>query len=266
MTQIARPADLLEELGITEPRDIRVEAIAQYCGATVLYEQLDGCEAQIVGHGDRAIISVSRDALRARQRFSTAHELGHWMRDRGKLASFTCADKSFVSEWSSEGKDNPEKRANRFAAELLLPEKMFEPDARGREMTFASVSDLAADYETSLTATAIRLVELGSFPAMLVCTEGGRRRWFNPGRDVRGLWPVNQLHSDSAAHDLVKGYSRPEGPVEVAADLWIDRPDASRYVLWEDSRRVGSFVLSMLWWKDERQLADLLSSDEEEDS
>lgn len=35
-------AVLLRELGITEPEDIKIEAIAQYCGATIVYEPLRG--------------------------------------------------------------------------------------------------------------------------------------------------------------------------------------------------------------------------------
>jgi len=37
------PSRLLKELGITEPQEIDVEAIAQYCGATIVYERLEGC-------------------------------------------------------------------------------------------------------------------------------------------------------------------------------------------------------------------------------
>src|SRR5229473_755209 len=104
------PSALLEELGITEPWDIHVEAIAEYCGATIVYEPLKGCEARIIGHGDRAIITVSSTSLRERQRFSGAHELGHWMGDRGKVA-FACVEMVFAAEW---GEENPEVRANRY--------------------------------------------------------------------------------------------------------------------------------------------------------
>ena len=265
MKRAVRPADLLDDLAIAKPEEIEVEVIAQHCGATVRYEPLQGCEAQIIGAGDRAIIGVKEDAPRARQRFSAAHELGHWMRDRGKLAGFTCTAKSFVSEWSREGKDNPEKRANRFAAELLLPEKMFAPDARGREITFATVSDLAERYETSLTATAIRLVELGSFPAMLICTEKGRRRWFARGRDLAKLWPVEHVQPHSVAYELGRGLSVDQRAVEVPASAWIEQA-SSRYVIYEDTRPVAGFLLTLLWWKDERQLAELLSLEEDDDS
>ena len=47
-------AALLEELGISEPQEINIEAIAECCGATIIYEPLKGCEARILGHGDRA--------------------------------------------------------------------------------------------------------------------------------------------------------------------------------------------------------------------
>lgn len=263
MKPAVRPGDLLEELGICQPEDIDVEAIAQFCGATVLYEPLEGCAAQIVASGERALITVKEGAPRARQRFSVAHELGHWMRDRGAVSGFGCTETSFLSEWAREGKSNPERRANRYAADLLLPERLFKPDARNREMTFVTAGELADRYQTSLTATAIQLVELGSFPAMLVCTEAGRRKWFARGVDVQQLWPVDELHRESAAYELFQTAPGSVGPIEVAADLWIDHPDASRYTLWEDSRKIGGFVLSLLWWKDQRQIVDLMSSAEE---
>src|SRR5438445_770035 len=152
------PSALLDELGVSEPKDIKIEAIAEYCGATIVYESLKGCEARILGHGDRAIITVNSTSLRERQRFSGAYELGHWMRDRGKIA-FACTEVVFAAEW---GNENPEWRVNRYAVELLLPEFMFSPRIRNREMTFATVRNLANEFETSLTATVIRLVELGS--------------------------------------------------------------------------------------------------------
>lgn len=247
------PIALLEELGVTEPQDIDIEAIAQYCGATIVYESLHGCEAQIVGRGNRAIITVRKESPRPRQRFSGAHELGHWMCDRGR-AAFACVEKSFVREWS---KDNPETRANRYAADLLLPESLFKRDARGKDMTLTTARELADRYQASLAATTIRLVELGSFPAMIVCMEKGRRKWFVRGPDVpRSMWPVEKLQQDSLAYDLMEG-GKVGGPIDIEASLWIDHPDAERFPISEDSVRYGDFVLSLLWWKDERQLLEL---------
>lgn len=42
------PPELLRDLGIREPKDLDIEAIAEYCGATVVYRPLEGCEARII--------------------------------------------------------------------------------------------------------------------------------------------------------------------------------------------------------------------------
>jgi IrrE N-terminal-like domain len=248
------PKVLLNELGITEPQDIRIEGIAQYCGATILYESLTGCEARILGLGDQAFITIRKESSLERQRFSAGHELGHWMRDRGKLA-FHCAGTDFTREWQTE---NSEKRANRYATDLLLPDFMFTPRAKNRPITFASVEALANDFRTSLTATAIRLVELGSFPAMIICSSLQGRCWFMRGEDVPSfLYPVEKPDRDSLAYDLLAG-GRRSGPITVYADTWINHRDAHRYKLVEDSRKVsGEVVITLLWWENEQQLLDL---------
>lgn len=254
------PLSILQELGVTEPEDLHLEAIAQYCGATIVYEPLKGCEARLIGYGDRAIITVNTESYLPRQRFSAGHELGHWMRDRGKIA-FVCAASTFALEWSD---DNPERRANRYAADLLLPEFMFRPFAQTKDITFATVKQLAGRFQTSTTATAIRLVEQGSFPAMIICNQLGRRRWFLRGPAVSDkLWPYSEPGRDTVAYDLLRTPAEPPGPVEVRADGWIDHSDSYRYHLCEDSVRVPpNLVLTLIWWKDESQILDLDENDE----
>lgn len=256
------PGKLLDELRIREPEDIAIEAIAQYCGATILYQPLQGSEARIVGYDDLAIITVNAAASRGRQRFSGAHELGHWICDRGKIA-FACAEPVLTREWAE---DNPERRANQYAAELLLPEAMFSARAKNREVSFATVRRLAEMFQTSVTATAIRLVEFGSFPAMVVCSESERRRWFKRGFDVPDvLWPRERISPMTVAYDVLKGTTSP-GPTDVAADAWFEHRDAGRYAIREDSMRIaGDLVLTLLWWKDESQLLDLEEEGEEAD-
>ena len=40
------PEQVLDELGITDPSQIKIEAIAYHCQAIILYEPLSGCEAR----------------------------------------------------------------------------------------------------------------------------------------------------------------------------------------------------------------------------
>ena len=254
------PQILLDELGITDPEDIDVEAIGEYIGATVVYERLQGCEARIVGNNRRAIITVDQDAPRARQRFSVGHELGHWMHDRGTVA-FVCNADTVSGPWDEL--HDPEARANRYAANLLLPAKMFKPRAAGRNMLFETVRALSTTFGTSLTATAIRLVERGPFPAMLVCNDKGRRKWFVRGPDLpESLWPLDSPGRNTIAYDLLHGTDT-HSPEDVYADQWLARTERHSYSLREDSiRGPADQVLSLLWWVNEDPLRKL--TDEEE--
>lgn len=152
------PAELiLRDLGITEPHEIDIEAIAWTLGARVRYRPLDGCEACIIGHGDQAIITVSSRSHRHRQRFSIGHELGHWKHHRGRL--LVCR----ADEIGRAGDDRPrvERTADSYAVELLMPGYLFQPIARAHpKLTFQAVRTIADVFDVSLTATAIRLAEV----------------------------------------------------------------------------------------------------------
>jgi len=250
---------IIKTLGIVEPADIDVEAIGQFCGATIVYERLTGCEARIVGNADRAIITVNSEARRGRQRFSAAHELGHWMYDRNRVG-FSCANAIFRSQW---GVVNPEQAANEFAADLLLPETIFHRHSYASPVTFEAVRNLATKFGTSVAATAIRLVQHGSFPAMVVYLMEGSRKWFVAGPDVpKALWPREIPSVNTIAGDLLRGKSAPLEPQNVQADGWLTHPRSESYELVEDSVRFrdGS-ILSLLWWKNEKQIIDLMESD-----
>lgn len=258
------PFEILADLGIREPEDIDIEAIAQHCGATIVYKPLFGCEARIMGLDDRAIITVNARSTPERRRFSAGHELGHWMRDRG-TAAFRCSEQVFVREWSA---DNPEKRANRFASDILLPPKMFRPLAKDCPITFETVLKLSELFTTSISATAIRLVEYGSYPAMLICNGAEGRLWFVASSTVEGrLWPVDKPGQWTHAAALLSGNSRPQGPQDVRADQWIKNFRADQYWVKEDSVQwSGHTTLSLIWWENERQLIDLDNFDEESGS
>jgi Zn-dependent peptidase ImmA (M78 family) len=74
---------ILLDLGITSPIDINLDIIAWSQGVKVNRRTLENCEAWIIGDTEEAIISVNSNTATSRQRFSIAHELGHWQNDRG---------------------------------------------------------------------------------------------------------------------------------------------------------------------------------------
>jgi hypothetical protein len=255
------PEKILSLLGIREPEDIDIEAIAFACGATILKEPLTGCEANIIGSGDKAIITVNSKSIPGRQRFSSGHELGHWMNDRGQNA-FGCTKLQMNSEWTG---NNAETRANRFASDLLLPLSMFVPLAKGRPITLETVAYLAALFTMSRTATAIRLVDHGSFPAMLIHYERGQRKWFlRSNKDVpSSLFPVYRLKPYSLAADLLTNKLEDKKSGDVRADRWFERDKSEKYYIRESCFKTGPDSMTViLWWEDEHQLMDIEEEDE----
>jgi hypothetical protein len=224
---------------------------------------LEGCAARIVGNEDRAIITVDSNSRVERQRFSAGHELGHWMFDRGKVSLFSCEENLFVKEWS---KNNPETRANRYAGDLMMPVGMFKPRALAlRRIDFDSVKALAKMFTMSLTATAIRLVEHGPLPAMLICSSAEGLEWSVRGDETKRLWP-QKAGSETYAHDVLDG-TDDEASGDVLASAWFDHPLAERYQVHEHSiRAYNGLVLSLLWWQNETMLVKLDDYEEERDA
>lgn len=253
--RVRKAQELLDELGITEPDEIDLEAIAAHVDATVVYQPLSGAEARIVGSGDAAIITVNQGALRSRQRFSIGHELGHWMYDRGKYSLSCSRDKQ---ERFFTGTDK-ESLANRFASELLLPEEMFKRHFQNRPPTLETIRDLAEQFKASLTATARRVVDLGGHPAMVICSSRNKREWFRGSAEVdRKLWPHTYLSADTLASELFDEPGYLEAMEEVDADAWIDHENAADYVVVESSVKVtADLVLTVLWWKNQTQILEL---------
>ena len=251
------PGDILRRYGIESPQDIDIEAIAQDLGATILYEDLRGCEARIIGSGDTAFITVKKRTNRGRERFSAAHELGHWIHDRGRSA-FSCTTEDLAL---ARAKSPIETRANRFAQDLILPKPMIERLARGRPTTLSTVEELAGRFTTSLTATAIRLVQLGLSPAIVACYGKKGLVWHVRGPcvpDEKTFWLAEHPGINTAAGQLLAGTPVGIDRREHSADEWIEHSDAHDYVVVESSfMPTPDHVLALLWWEDESQITEL---------
>jgi hypothetical protein len=248
------PAErLLQELGVSEPDEIDVEAIAHYVNAQVRYRPLEGCEARIVANMDRAIITVNALSNYRRKRFSIAHELGHWHHHRGKCLACRLED------YRPRDAISPERVADGFAADLLMPVYLFRPLAnRCRQMNFSSVAKLAEAFSTSMPATAIRLVESNHAPALLICHGTSGRKWFVRAPSVPQRWfPKDHLDAESYALDVQLG-AAPGGhmPRKIGADAWFDRWDAERFEVREQTVSSGPSEILTLVLIDDPQMLD----------
>ncbi len=247
--------ELLQSLGISKPGDICLEAIALYCNARIKIEPLDGCEARIIGNHQKAIITVAEGKLYERQRFSIGHELGHWRYHKGR--SFVCRSDDIGNEEKERSINDPEKVADDYAVDLLMPRYLFEPEAeRLKTASFETIRSLSKLFKTSITATALRYVDLSPIPSMLVCHGQNGLIWFKKGRDVSNrLFLKSELDPDSFALDVLYGKGEQTRPRKIGADAWFDNLGADRYEIFEDTMRIyDSRILTFLSWRDEEML------------
>ena len=128
------------------------------------------------------------------------------------------------------------------------------------KMTLDTAAELAEEFDTSLTATAMRLVEFGPAPAMVVWHRSDGRMRFRRGRDVPDFfYPCRDLDHESFAHDVLYGKKRKTGVHKVGADDWIDRWNADRFEVVEQTMKIADDeVLTMVWWQDESQIEEAL--------
>ena len=117
----------------------------------------------------KIIIGANRSHHENRQRFTVAHELGHFFLHKGELVHFDSEPGAFMinlrDSESSRGEDNDEREANFFAAELLMPAEFLAKDLEGQHLDLLEenkfIEKLARKYQVSVQALMFRLANLG---------------------------------------------------------------------------------------------------------
>jgi Zn-dependent peptidase ImmA (M78 family) len=157
--------DLLDEADITEA-PIPVEQIAATLDVDVRPEPLEGGLSGMLyrAQDGHVVLGVNSAHARVRQRFTIAHELGHFLLHRDTLHVDGLVRRD---ETSSLAIDTKEIEANAFAAELLMPRDLVLE--RVEELLPKSgvadparlVSNLARTFGFSEQAMDYRLANLG---------------------------------------------------------------------------------------------------------
>lgn len=160
---VRKAQQVITETGYEIPVD--VEAIAKARGLDVVRQDLeDSVSGVLMIRDERGTILVNGAHHPNRQRFSIAHELGHYLLHPEDGTVFV--DRSpvfFRDRASSSGIRQQEIDANAFAAELLMPEEDLNAQLNGRPIDAfddVSVRRLAARFGVSAQALTIRLTRL----------------------------------------------------------------------------------------------------------
>src|SRR3990167_6924616 len=133
--------NILSMYKIIEP-PVDVRKISNLLGfKIILFDFPETLSAVIKIEGPKKIIAVNKNKPEVRQRFSIAHELGHYLSGHDNFShgeTFIDRDKKYLDPHHRE-----EEEADEFAAELLMPEFMLKKDVTENKL---DVSALVKKY------------------------------------------------------------------------------------------------------------------------
>ena len=162
----AKVSELLTRFRITEP-PVDVEKIAKNLGIRVEFIDFDKDEISglLVRKGKKTVLGVNRKHSENRQRFTIAHEIGHFLLHKTKPIFVDELALHFRTQISGEGINPEEIEANALAAELLMPRQFIEEDVANIDvLNEKAIQDLAQKYKVSVEAFVFRLTNLGYKP------------------------------------------------------------------------------------------------------
>lgn len=159
---------ILEELKI-ERLPIAVHKIAQSRGLNIKpYDLGEDISGVLVIEGGQGTIGFNPSESLVRQRFTIAHELGHY--ELHKDGNELFVDKNFKVLFrdhnSSSGEFIKEQEANAFAASLLMPESFVRKEIQKNIFDLTeegSMKKLAKTFNVSVPAMTFRISNLGLF-------------------------------------------------------------------------------------------------------
>jgi hypothetical protein len=210
--------------GFQRPDDLVLEDLALARKILVTDGPLDGMEARLIRKGSRGLIRVKESIPEpGRRRFAIAHELGHWELYKAKSQVFACTAEDMIASYKTSVE---EAEANFFASGLLMPSGPFAQRRGDGLLSTEMVSDLAAYFVTSFTATAIRYVDMSTEACAVVISSDGHIRWWRGSRDFEDrFWldAKSKLSANTVAGSVFAGGRQPQGPEEVDIAAWSDR-------------------------------------------
>jgi len=218
---------------------------------------------QLIHYSNKFYIILNLDQLAncecGRIRFTIAHELGHYFIDEHRNALMLGLSPSHPSFTNFSSDNEVELEADFFASSLLIPTSRLLKDVYRRKFSFNIIEEIAAKYQTSITATLIKFASIGNHPIMIVCSVDKKIKWFKYSEDfpfkyIDTLSDFKVPQNTSAGRFFYENGTKCEGEADlVYAEDWFklyNDKDYGRhfneYCIYSDKNR---FVLSVIWEK-----------------
>lgn len=201
-----------------------------------------------------------READSPRTRFTMGHELGHYFIDEHRNALASGKVSPHLSRCEFESLLLAEQEADHFAANFLMPASRFREAAAGKRSGFDGVLELAGEFGTSLTSTAIRCATMDISPCVVIkwhwhgykwkyFSRSMFRRHFKEVVEVPEKLPAECATRRALAHEAPPdcGFFQ-NGTLASSWFPWVRHEDFLDVVLVEEAVPLGRYgALAMLY-------------------
>jgi hypothetical protein len=178
---------------------LRVDPVAIAASKDILVrakpDTVEGVSGMLVKAGDQfGIMYATNIPSKGFQKFSIAHELGHYCIEGHCDALLS--NGIHYSQAGFRSSDPFEQEADYFAAALLMPELTFKKEMNRQDPGLTCIEELRKACETSLTATAIRYANLTPDGIAVILSSGASIEYcfMSEGlKEAKGIRPLSCL-------------------------------------------------------------------------
>ena len=249
LSAVLKARDLVNKVALAGI-PVSVKAYAEAVGATIYVDhdlesdELGYC-AEIKG---KLRIGVNGNDDETRRRFTVCHEIAH------RVLGLP-SEHSGISAWSYAKRSPNEILCDVFAAELLLPYKLFKPLVEKSDISLAAIDTLAELAVVSNMATGSRFATLASAPCAFVLAEQGKVRYAARStalREAKAWVPLRADLPEASVAARRRAGIVCGSPEEMEADVWFSDWTRGGSLL-EDARHLKQWdqTVALIWFEDE---------------
>ncbi len=223
---------------------LQVEKLCMQRGVAVRSENMKSFHGVLIRQRRLIVYNATIPEL-GKQRFTIAHELGHWEMhpNLDQIVACTAGDIQAYRGSSFE------IEANAFAAELLMPSFLLSNELQFRSPTVETALRLADRFQTSFTASALRMIQFSQLPVFVAFSANGRLKWYQGSacsKDYFFKQLGSELDGDSLARYCTTELDELSQPEYVESSAWFpDDYHKHRFKVLEESVELGDYGVTV---------------------
>lgn len=188
-----------------------------------------------------------------RLNFTIAHEIGHGiLKGHDRISEYVCNSSDICEDEFNTKINEKENEANRFAKNLLLPKKMFLKIIENLNFDYKNILKLKNKFNTSITLTAMRWVELSKDDIAIFYTIGENYKWWKGSETFFDKYNDKEPKSIIKVNNIYNAIENPSITIEDVydSDEWFE--EKTRYKFFIQSKCIyKNKVLSLIYIKED---------------